>query len=116
MITDKIYYVYVFLKTYKVGKFIYDDLKFDMEPFYVGKGCHRRIKMSEQSCTNTHKNNIINKIHKFNLTVSSIKFKEKLTEIEALELEKELIRKIGRNDLMLGPLVNLTDGGDGTSG
>jgi hypothetical protein len=34
----------------------------------------------------------------------------------AIDLEKDLIKKIGRKDLGLGPLTNMTDGGDGMSG
>ncbi len=37
-------------------------------------------------------------------------------EYEAFRLEVALIARIGRRDLALGPLLNLTDGGDGTSG
>lgn len=37
-----------------------------------------------------------------------------MTWEEACEKEKELISKIGRRDLGLGTLVNMTDGGDGT--
>lgn len=38
------------------------------------------------------------------------------SESAAFELEKLLIAEIGRRDLGLGPLVNLTNGGDGSSG
>ncbi len=43
-------------------------------------------------------------------------YRENLTEKEAFDLEIELISKIGRSDLKLGPLTNLTDGGEGQSG
>ena len=33
----KKYYVYVFLDKSKPGNFEYGDLKFDFEPFYIGK-------------------------------------------------------------------------------
>lgn len=36
-----------------------------------------------------------------------------LDNSESLNLEKVIISKIGRRDRKLGPLVNLTDGGDG---
>jgi len=42
--------------------------------------------------------------------------KENLSWEEACELEKEYIKNIGRRDLGLGTLVNMTDGGDGTPG
>jgi hypothetical protein len=43
-------------------------------------------------------------------------YKTGLTWEEACKLETEWIAKIGRRDKGLGPLINLTDGGDGTKG
>jgi len=41
------FYVYIFLRSDKPGYFDYgDSLKFDYEPFYVGKGINDRIKLS----------------------------------------------------------------------
>lgn len=119
MITENnIYYVYILFKTYKVGNFKYGDLSFDMEPFYVGKGKKSRINQSvdTRKNKNLYKNNILEKIHSLNLTVTSIKFKDDMTEDEAFLLEYQLIKKIGRLDKGLGPLSNLTDGGEGGSG
>lgn len=39
----KDFYVYVYLDPRKSGEYIYDDLKFNYEPFYVGKGRGDRI-------------------------------------------------------------------------
>jgi hypothetical protein len=120
MVSNKnIYYVYILFKTYKKGIYKYDDLFFDHEPFYVGKGNGKRMEKSKKDIKwtkNHHKINIIEKIHQEDLTVTSIKYKENLTEDEAFFLEKELVRKIGRRDKGLGPLANLTDGGEGGSG
>lgn len=115
---DSDYYVYILFKTYRRGKFNYDELSFDMEPFYIGKGKDRRISstVNKRKNRNKHKNYILEKIHSLNLTVTSIKYREKLTEKEAFLLEKDLVNKIGRADLGLGPLANLTDGGEGGSG
>lgn len=38
---------------------------------------------------------------------------ENISWEEACEIEKRLIKEIGRRDLGLGPLINMTDGGDG---
>ena len=40
---EKRYYIYVFLDDTKPGKYIYKDLEFNYEPFYIGKGTDDRI-------------------------------------------------------------------------
>jgi hypothetical protein len=47
-------------------------------------------------------------------SLPNAKIKEGLTEQEALDLEQSVIRSIGRHPH--GPLVNMTDGGDGVTG
>lgn len=112
------YYVYILFKTYHTGKFIYDDLEFHMEPFYIGKGCGNRLEISKReiNSSNRHKSRIIEKITRNNMTVTSIKYRYNLSESQALNLETQLIKKIGRKDLGLGPLSNLCDGGKGSIG
>jgi hypothetical protein len=94
------------------------------EPFYVGKGrqsrplehLHESIKKWKTSNNkyNKHKYYKIRKIYK----THPFKWHEIQLECEdqALAFEIELIKLIGRQDKQLGPLVNLTDGGNGTSG
>lgn len=116
MVTNKNnYYVYVLLKTYKEGEFTYFDLKFNMEPFYVGKGREKRLLISknERNSSNKHKSNIINKIISLDMDVSFILIEKDLSENESYLLEFETINKIGRKDLNKGPLCNLTAGGIG---
>jgi len=108
----KKYYIYVFLDDTKSGKFIYEDLEFDYEPFYIGKGSDDRIINS--MCTKgVFKSSKIKSIKEKGGNVIRFKLFENLENLEALEIEKQLISKIGRRDLNKGPLTNLTDGGDG---
>lgn len=109
----KKYYIYIFLDESKPGEFIYDDIRLDFEPFYVGKGTGDRITTSLLDRESKFKVNKINKIKKSGGKIISIKLYEDLENEESLEFEKQVIRKIGRRDLGLGTLVNQTDGGDG---
>lgn len=112
------FYVYILFKTYNKGNFIYGDLTFSMEPFYIGKGLGNRLEISkkELSSSNKHKARILEKIISKNMTVTSFKYMENLSEETALDIETDLIKKIGRKDLRLGPLSNLCDGGKGSAG
>ncbi len=97
------------------------------EPFYVGIGAARssgvqRIEMHEREAakpetrrTNKHKRNTIRKVWS---TGDHILYSIESWHhwiFEAIEREVALIRKIGRSDLGLGPLTNLTNGGEGAS-
>ena len=37
------YYIYIYLDSRKQGEYLYGNLTFDYEPFYVGKGRRRRL-------------------------------------------------------------------------
>lgn len=116
-----IFYVYIYLDPTKRGDYSYGDYSFEYEPFYVGKGKDKRIRAhlmpSVLNSGNRHKKNKINKILKetSNAPISII-IKNNLSELDAFNLEKLLIALIGRFDLKLGPLTNMTDGGEGVSG
>lgn len=111
------YYVYVFLDSLKPGYFVYEDLEFEYEPFYIGKGINNRINDSfkEGNYYNhqTYKSRRINSIIKNGGDVLRYKIYENLTNEESCLFEIQTIKKIGRKNLNLGPLTNLTDGGDG---
>lgn len=79
------------------------------EIFYVGIGSYRRpyIKSHRSSFWN-------NMVSKYGYIVDIVH--SDLTSDEACELEIQYIKRIGRRDLGLGPLVNMTNGGDGTFG
>jgi group I intron endonuclease len=107
------YYVYAFLDSSKSGKFTYNNIILDYEPFYIGKGCGDRIKSSLNDRESPFKVKKIKSLKNNGIDIISIKLFENLTNEDSLKIEIELIKKIGRRDLGLGPLTNLTDGGDG---
>lgn len=79
------------------------------EPFYVGKGADRRAY--SLCARNKWWHNIVNK-HGFEVRFVA----ENLSEMDAFWLENMCINGWGRASLKDGPLVNMTDGGDGMSG
>lgn len=114
------YYVYALLDPRRPGPFKYGNWKFDFEPFYVGKGKDNRafkhLDHTLGNCGNLHKIRKIAKIRRETDEEPVVLIKRKgLSEAEALVLETKLIALIGRSDKKLGPLTNLTDGGEGTS-
>jgi hypothetical protein len=109
-------YVYALLDPRKLGPFTYGHWKFSHEPFYIGKGKCNRIEIhNEKHGSNLFKANVIRKIKLtgFKDCLRVVK-KGNLLSQEALALEILMIAKIGRRDLKLGPLTNLTDGGEGS--
>ena len=115
------FYVYVYLDYRKPDTYNYGEYHFKYEPFYVGKGKDDRMYKHLQLYDDTFKTRKLKKILK---TISTEEFKSQyiilqkfsLLECQALMLEQDMIQTIGRRDLKLGPLTNLTDGGDGISG
>lgn len=88
------------------------------QPCYVGKGIRGRWKLHLRSGVNHDNVNfarVFAKSNRLGLSVPVVKVREHLTETEALETEIALIAAIGRK-CHGGPLVNLTDGGEGASG
>lgn len=85
----------------------YIHIKPNGEIFYVGIGNIKRPHSKSRRSKFWH--NIVNK-YGYNTKIIS----ELSTWQTVCLLEKWMIREIGRRDLGLGPLVNLTDGGDGT--
>ena len=109
--TDNIFYVYVLI-----------DPK-DNVPFYIGKGYNDRMCDHEKHVlhgkipnNNKHLYYKIKKILKNGKPIVYKKILENVNEECALIEESNQISKIGRADLKLGPLCNLTNGGDGVCG
>jgi hypothetical protein len=87
---------------------VYQHIRKDTnEVFYVGIGKSIRRAYSKAN-RNTHWLNLTNKNeYSVQITHTGIIWEE------ACSIEKYLIAFYGRNDLGLGPLVNMTDGGEG---
>ena len=99
--------------------YCYKHIRLDTnETFYIGIGKSKdkegRCKRAYSRCKSTHNkwwSSIINKTeYVVEIIVDNIEWEEALKE------EKYWIQYYGRRDLGKGPLVNLTDGGEGTSG
>lgn len=113
------YYIYIYLDPLKPGNYIYDDLLFNYEPFYVGRGKNNRYKVHTQKYKlnlKSKKNLKINNILENNLNPIIYFYSTGITFENSLILEKEIISKIGREKLNNGPLTNLTSGGQGVLG
>lgn len=86
-------------------------------PRYVGKGHGNRIHGHERKTqSNTLKNEFIEHTWIMLEDLPKVIVREGMTEKEAFETEMAIIITLGRIDINTGPLVNLTDGGDGASG
>lgn len=108
-----VYYVYVYLDPRKPGNFTYDEFNFEYEPIYVGKGTKSRLlKHLTEKQINPIKINKINKIRKEGKEPIILKIIDKISNEHSLELEKRLIKKIGRISKKTGPLTNYTEGGE----
>jgi hypothetical protein len=120
----KNYYIYVYLNPLNPGIFKYEDLEFDFEPIYIGKGINNRLYNHISSCQNKKNKSgyrrlfyqKLRKIIRLGHDPKVIIFKNHLSEKEAFQLEIELISKIGRRITKEGPLCNNSKGGEGPSG
>lgn len=88
--------------------YVYIIFRPDGRPCYVGKG-HGDRWTRTRGLGNPHLARIITKAGD---DLPRVKIRDGLTEAEAFEIERALIKAIGR-EKDGGPLVNLTDGGEG---
>lgn len=118
MIADmKHYYVYAILRPDKPGPYTYGQYEFTHLPFYVGKGTDDRIKNTIRICNcnkKSHKRNILFFLKQNNMDPIVIIIKDNIDEQTAFKMERSIIQIIGRGKN--GPLVNSTDGGEGSAG
>lgn len=122
LLEDKRFYVYALLDPRKPGTYKYGSIVFEYEPFYIGKGYDKRIldhiwDAKKENHKNTPK---INKIRKILLETNKnpimLKLHTDMTNVSAKGMEIETISIIGRKNLGKGPLLNMTDGGEGSCG
>lgn len=105
--SENIYYVYQY----------WDPLR--KEPIYIGKGCGKRAweHLQPYRLKSNHPfKNRIKWLKKQNKSPIVSLLYINLSEEKSFKLERKIIKKIGRKDLGKGPLLNLTDGGQGMSG
>lgn len=86
------------------------------EPFYIGKGKGQRAYCHVNRSNNgrTRKDRKIQKLLREGGEITPVILLDGLSEEEAFHLEHVLIHLIGRTPR--GPLLNMTDGGEGVSG
>lgn len=107
------FYVYIYLDP----RVLYDKHGFTNEPFYVGKGQGNRFKYHLR-CSNRLNNYMNDRVSAIlhEGTAPIILFLHHTDdEQDAYTVETEWIHKLGRSSNGTGPLLNLTDGGAGTS-
>jgi len=100
--------------------YLYVDPK-TKKPMYVGKGKNQRylhhiksvVKQPIPESGKMFFNTLRNRLKQGFGHPSILIIHNDVTEDVAFNEEKRLIKKIGRKDLNTGPLLNLTNGGDG---
>src|SRR4030066_807528 len=114
------FYCYIYLNPLKPGRYTYGDfISFNFEPFYVGKGKGDRMfdhLIKVEKHTNGIMKGILKRIKEAEIIPIIFKVNCSIDENLMFDIEKFYIKLIGRRDLEQGPLANMTDGGEGTSG
>jgi len=113
------YYVYIYLNQLKEGVWVYHDHTFNYQPFYVGKGRNKReiihlcpSMLNVKSIKNSTIKSIINENGEMPI---HYRVYSGLTDVEAINIEIDMIKHFGRKDNDSGILANHTDGGDGAN-
>lgn len=91
--------------------YVYQHIRLDTnEVFYIGIG-KTKYRVFDKRSRNKYWHHIVNKAgYSVEILFDGITWEE------ACQKEKELIEYYGRKDLGLGPLVNMTEGGNGSVG
>ncbi len=101
--------------TLDANSYVYAYLRPDGRPCYIGKGKGQRWLHRGKAGRNKHFLSIRAQAKAAGTDLICIKLIEDLTDEQAMQIERDLIRLVGR-EANGGPLVNLTDGGDGPCG
>jgi hypothetical protein len=111
------YYVYAYLDSKMEENISFDDIVFTHRPVYIGKGKNNRMldHFKDRKRFKTYFYNKLNKMILEENTPMVIKLKEFDNEQDAIKMEVDLIRFLGKKKNG-GLLYNITDGGDGVSG
>jgi hypothetical protein len=117
----KVFYNYILLNPKKQGKYKYNELEFNAEPFYVGKGYKDRVfehykAWHLKTDTNIEKQELIKLLNNEYFIPDYIILNESTNEDFVLEQEIILISLIGRKIDKKGPLLNKNTGGEGNKG
>ena len=95
--------------------YVYKDPLKNMEPFYVGKGngkrLYRHLSRKDKHPLTQRLQKMLREGNKPDIEIINV-----TCENTAFRLEMFLINQYGRKDLGTGPLLNLTDGGEGGNG
>jgi len=101
---NKRFYVYILYRPW------------NMIPCYVGKGSGDRVYFHSRYVDTHYNKHLVAIIKKAGGEIPHRVVFETDDELQAFAEEVRLIAAIGRSDLRLGPLCNLTNGGEGVSG
>lgn len=115
------FYVYAYLDPGKPGVYSYGGFCFTNEPFYVGKGCGARRYAHLRDATKPgrpkrHHAKIISIKKRLKMDPIIVTVQDGLSEKNAFKLEIDAISTIGRMEVGRGPLLNHSNGGEGTTG
>lgn len=111
------YYVYAYVDSKLEENISFNDIIFTHRPVYIGKGKNNRMldHFKDRKRFKTYFYNKLNKMILEENTPIVIKLKEFDNEQDAIKMEVDLIRFLGKKKNG-GLLYNITDGGDGVSG
>jgi NUMOD3 motif len=115
------FYNYLIINPGKPGRYDYEGLPFGIcfEPLYVGKGKNKRwlFHFKTPVHSNPHLKRTLQKLLNAGFSPEECLVKwPSVSEEHSLEIEKLFIKNIGRQVAGTGPLLNLTEGGEGVSG